>query len=171
MSAHVVRDARQRAGLTQEELARRAGTSRPTVSAYESGTKSPSLATTVRLLAAAGAHLSAEPDVVFAEVPVGRGRTTAVPSHLPRLPLEQALGRVDLPSHVAWSGQPRMVDLGDRRARARAYELLLVEGTGPDIAAVVDGALLVDLWPDLVLPRAVRAAWEPLILAATGRAA
>jgi hypothetical protein len=27
----------------------------------------------------------------------------------------------------------------------------------------VDGALLVDLWEDLVLPRAVRSAWAPLV--------
>lgn len=36
-------------------------------------------------------------------------------------------------------------------------------GTADDILGVVDGALLVDLWPDLVLPAAVRAAWAPLV--------
>ncbi len=29
--------------------------------------------------------------------------------------------------------------------------------------ARVDGALLVDLWPELVLPRDLRAAWQPVI--------
>ena len=43
-----------RAGLTQEELAHRAGTSRPTLSAYEHGRKSPTVATFARLLAEAG---------------------------------------------------------------------------------------------------------------------
>lgn len=171
MGAGILREARERAGLTQDEVARRAGTSRPTVSAYESGRKSPSLATTERLLAAAGAHLITEDDIVFTEVPVGRGRTVAVPSRLPRLPVERALSQVTLPVHVAWSTADRQVDLADRRARARAYELLLTEGTAGDIAAMVDGALLVDLWSELVVPRAVRAAWAPMIAAATGRAA
>jgi transcriptional regulator with XRE-family HTH domain len=56
----VLRSVRTRAGLTQAELAARAGTSQATVSAYESGSKQPSLATFGRLLAAAGARLSVE---------------------------------------------------------------------------------------------------------------
>src|SRR3954447_17602215 len=55
-----LRDARVRAGLTQGELAARAGTSQATVSAYESGAKQPSVATFSRLLAAMGARLSVE---------------------------------------------------------------------------------------------------------------
>src|SRR3954471_959108 len=51
---------RTRAGLTQGELARRAGTSQATISAYESGAKQPSVATFSRLLAAAGARLAVE---------------------------------------------------------------------------------------------------------------
>jgi hypothetical protein len=35
----------------------------------------------------------------------------------------------------------------------------------------VDGALLADLWPELVLPRDVRAAWSPLIAAVLDSAA
>lgn len=167
----VIRAARERAGLTQGELARRAGTSRPTVSAYEAGRKSPNLATVQRLLAALGAHLVAEDDIVFTDVPVGRGRVVAVPNRLPRLPVEGALAVVELPLHVSWSIPDRRVDLADRQARARAYEQLLTEGTAPDIASMVDGALLADLWAELVLPRAVRAAWAPLIAAATGRVA
>jgi transcriptional regulator with XRE-family HTH domain len=52
--------ARLRAGLTQAELARRAGTSQATISSYESGAKQPSVATFSRLLAAAGARLAVE---------------------------------------------------------------------------------------------------------------
>ncbi|MEA2422203.1 MAG: hypothetical protein QOF55_1302 [Thermoleophilaceae bacterium] len=52
--------ARTEAGLTQGELAARAGTSQATVSAYESGSKQPSVATFSRLLAAAGARLAVE---------------------------------------------------------------------------------------------------------------
>lgn len=56
-----LRGARRRAGLTQAELARRAGTSQATISAYEHGRKAPSVETLGRLLAAAGARLAAVP--------------------------------------------------------------------------------------------------------------
>jgi transcriptional regulator with XRE-family HTH domain len=55
-----LRSARERAGLTQDELAARAGTSQATVSAYEGGSKQPSVATFSRLLAAAGSRLVVE---------------------------------------------------------------------------------------------------------------
>lgn len=50
--------ARRRAGLTQTELARRAGTSQAAISAYESGAKEPSMATLDRLLGFAGRRLT-----------------------------------------------------------------------------------------------------------------
>lgn len=56
-----LREARQRAGLTQAELARRAGTSQATISAYEHGRKEPSVETLGRLLAASGARLTVAP--------------------------------------------------------------------------------------------------------------
>jgi len=43
------------------------------------------------------------------------------------------------------------------------YEIVLQEGRPADIVAYVDGALLADLWPYLVLPRAVRSAWSSVI--------
>lgn len=49
-----VKDLRDAAGLTQVELAKLAGTSQPTIAAYESGSKSPTLRTLSRLAAAAG---------------------------------------------------------------------------------------------------------------------
>jgi hypothetical protein len=59
LSAKLIREARIAAGLTQVELARRAGTSQPTIAAYEAGDKIPTVATLERLLRAAGASLSA----------------------------------------------------------------------------------------------------------------
>jgi transcriptional regulator with XRE-family HTH domain len=53
--------ARRAAGLTQAALAERAGTSQATVSAYESGRKTPSADTFARLLAASGARLDVRP--------------------------------------------------------------------------------------------------------------
>jgi hypothetical protein len=40
---------------------------------------------------------------------------------------------------------------------------VLREGTKNDLLTYVDGALLVDLWDDLILPASLRTAWEPLI--------
>ena len=53
--------------------------------------------------------------------------------------------------------------MGDRRERGRVYEVALREGTPADIESIVDGALLVDVWDELVLPRAIRSEWQPLI--------
>lgn len=56
-SRHLIRMARRQAGLTQTELADRAGTSQAAISAYESGRRSPSVDTLVRILAATGLEL------------------------------------------------------------------------------------------------------------------
>ncbi len=74
-----------------------------------------------------------------------------------------------MPLHLDWSRPGRKVDLADRRQRARAYEVVLREGRPVDIESIVDGALLVDLWTDLVIPRQLRMAWQPLIDEAVGR--
>lgn len=155
--------ARRVAGLSQEEMARRAGTSRPTLSAYEHGRKSPSLATASRILAAAGFDLSLTRRIVFTERPAGRGRTIMVPSHLPRLDADAAFAVVELPLHLNWSDRGRTFDLRDRRQRARVYEIVLREGRPDDILAYVDGLLLMDLWDELVLPVEVRSAWSPVV--------
>lgn len=155
--------ARRAAGLSQATVASRAGTSRTAVSAYEHGAKSPSLDTVVRLLAGMGFELEVrrctEPRVVAGS----RGRQIATVSPLPRLPVEQALAVVKLPLSLNWSEPGRRFDLADRSDRARVYEIVLREGQTPDLLTYVDGALLVDLWNELVLPRDVRAAWAPIV--------
>lgn len=156
-------EARRAAGLSQDELAARAGTSRPTLSSYEHGHRSPTLATATRILAAAGYELATTPTITFTEQPTRQGRVLLVPSHLPRLDPAQALTTVTLQLHLNWSEPGRAFDLRDRRQRARVYEIVLREGTPADVLVYIDGVLLADLWPDLVLPREVRAAWEPLL--------
>lgn len=158
--------ARHAAGLSQEELARRGRTSRPTVSAYEHGRKSPTLTTVERLLAQTGHDLTISPRVEFVERTLSRGRSAQVPTRLPRLPLVQALGPVRLPLHLNWSEPGRTFELADRSDRARVYEIVLREGRREDVLAYIDGALLVDLWQELVLPRDVRAVWHPAVAAA-----
>jgi transcriptional regulator with XRE-family HTH domain len=56
----LLRTARRAAGLSQRELARRAGTSQPALAAVESGRKQPTVATLARWLDAAGAGLALE---------------------------------------------------------------------------------------------------------------
>jgi transcriptional regulator with XRE-family HTH domain len=163
MVSRLLARARQAAGLSQEALARRAGTSRSTLSAYEHGRKSPSLDTAARVVGAAGFELALAPRVDFIEHPVGRGRIVMVPTVLPRLTVEDAFRPVELPVHLNWSDPGRWFDLRDRRQRARVYEVVLREGTAQDVLRYVDGALLVDLWDELVLPPAVRSAWAVLI--------
>ncbi|MGI8946995.1 MAG: helix-turn-helix transcriptional regulator [Ornithinimicrobium sp.] len=160
--------ARRAAGLNQAELAGRAGTSRTAISAYENGRKSPSLTTLTRLLDACGFEIEAVPQVSFHDVPGQAGRQYRVPDRLPRLPVEDAFAVVVLPVALNWSQPGREFRLASRADRASLYEIVLQEGSDQDIQTYVDGALLVDLWDDLGLPRDLRCAWEPLISAAVG---
>lgn len=73
------------------------------------------------------------------------------------------MASVVLPLHLNWSVTGRRFDLRERRQRARVYEMVLREGTSDDVLAYVDGALLVDLWDELVLPAEVRSAWAPVV--------
>jgi len=51
---NAVHELRRKAGLTQTELARMAGTSQPTIAAYEAGRKSPTLQTLSRIARSVG---------------------------------------------------------------------------------------------------------------------
>ena len=158
VSAELLERVRQQAGLSQQGLAARAGTSRTTISAYDHGRKSPTLATASRLLETAGYGLAAVPKVAFTEVQVLHGRPIFVADHLWRLPIEDAFAEVTLPHALNWSRPGAAFRLSHRRERARCHEVVLREGAPADLVRHVDGALLVDLWSDLVLPRYVRAA-------------
>src|SRR2546427_12729820 len=57
-AGEVVRAARAAAGLTQRQMAARAGVSQPVVAAYESGRRQPTIPTLRRLLAAADHDLA-----------------------------------------------------------------------------------------------------------------
>ncbi|HEY8374268.1 MAG TPA: hypothetical protein VIL00_16140 [Pseudonocardiaceae bacterium] len=105
--------------------------------------------------------------IVFSEHVSADGRVFVVPDQLFRLPVWQALAVVRLPPHLWSPGVPSVLDLADRTQRARYYEILLREGGPEDLLAHVDGALLVDLWPELALEDEIRHAWEPVVRAAT----
>jgi transcriptional regulator with XRE-family HTH domain len=164
---NLLEQAREDAALSQAALAALAGTSRPTLSAYEHGRKSPTLETAQRILRVAGFELTISPKIEFHEI-AERGRPIVVPNRLPRLPLDQALDVVVLPLHLNWSDRGRSFDLRDRRQRALVYERVLREGGAADVLTYIDGALLVDLWDELVLPAGVRAAWRGVVTGESG---
>ncbi len=157
--------ARRAAGLTQDALARLAGTSQPTLSAYERGTKSPSLAVAERIVEAAGHRLEVVPNLEFVEVPGQHGlHPFWLANQLWRLDPERALRMVLLPGpDHDWPVPRRPYYLHDRTDRARAYDLILREGNPSDLLDHIDGALLLDIWQELDLPDPVRRAWQPLI--------
>lgn len=72
-AAAIIKEARARAGLTQAALARAAGTSQPTLAAYESGAKSPSVRTLDKIVRAAGISL----DVALRAAPPAGGAVLA----------------------------------------------------------------------------------------------
>ena len=130
---------------------------------FENGPTLRFLKTTERILRVAGFEIAINRVPEFRHVKSGRGRPFYVADALWRLPIEQALARTELPLSVNWSEPGRTYDLADRRQRARCYEAVLREGMPQDIVRYVDGALLVDLWSDLVLPRQIRAEWDEVV--------
>lgn len=156
--------ARRAAGLTQNAPAQLAGTSQPTISAYERGTKSPSLAVAERIIEATGRRLEVVPNLEFVEVPGQFGlHPFWLANQLWRLDPERAFSTVLLPGpHHDWPVPRRPYYLHDRTDRARAYELILREGSPHDLLDYIDGALLVDIWKELHLPDPIRHAWQPL---------
>lgn len=150
--------------LTQAALADRSGIARPNIATYEHGRREPLFDTAMALLKAAGAHVEIEPAVAWTWT--DDRRPYAIPSRLWRLSPAACLRHFDPGPHLWWSGPRRELDLAQRNDHLHAYELVLREGTPSDIEAIVDGVLLREAWPDLSLPRPLRAAWTPLIHAA-----
>jgi hypothetical protein len=72
--ALLLRSVRQRRGLTQADLAARAGTSQPVVSAYEHDRRDPSFATLTKLIEAAGEELRIDAAPPTSDLPRPRDR-------------------------------------------------------------------------------------------------
>ena len=67
--AAVIKGVRRRQGLTQADLARRAGTSQPVISAYEHGRRDPTYATLRKLVEAGGERLRLDAAVPPSDIP------------------------------------------------------------------------------------------------------
>ena len=69
-------------------------------------------------------------------------------------------GLVELPLRLWWNPH-RTFDLAEHTMLLWMYENVLREAIRVDeLRSYLNGAVLVRLWPQLNLPRAVRAAWE-----------
>jgi transcriptional regulator with XRE-family HTH domain len=79
--AELLRAVRRRRGLTQAELARRAGTSQPVVSAYEHGRRDPTYDTLRKLIEAGGERLVLRAEPETSDLP----RPGSVDEHARRL--------------------------------------------------------------------------------------
>ncbi len=101
--------------------------------------------------------------VAFSMKLTKRNRPFYVPDRLPERPAGSALATVTLPQWVKWSPPFRTYDMSQLRDRARVYELVMTEGGPADISRYVDAALLVEVWPQLVLRAEIRAAWTPVV--------
>lgn len=99
----LVRRARQLAGLSQSELARRSGVAAPTISAYEAGRRDPTVTSLLRLLDAAGFDLALQES----ERVHGGRRLDQVLSLASVLPRD---GRDDKPPLPAWKDLVRRGD-------------------------------------------------------------
>jgi transcriptional regulator with XRE-family HTH domain len=170
----VIEVARRKAGLSQRRLAQLARTQQSSVSEYESHKKSPTLDVVVRLLEAADAELAVRPMVFWEFIEHPDGGTFGVPNRLWSVPIPECFARVQAwrytfpPGvHASWSEDIRTWDLSNETERIDFYELLLQHGAVPMIEGAVDGVLLIQAWPRMKLPEAVRTRWQPLIDATT----
>lgn len=160
--AIILQTARRAAGLTQTQLAELAGTSQATLSAYERGTKSPSLNVAVRILQAAGLNLSFSTYVDFEERKVRGVQAFWFPNMLWTVGPPDCFATLRVPDLINHTEQSQW-HLSNRTDRARAYEILIRRALPESMIRWLDGALLVDLWDELDLPSPVRSAWSPAI--------
>lgn len=163
----VIEVARRAAGLSQRRLAEIAETQQSSVSEYESRRKSPTLEVVERLLDAAEAELSVKPMVFFDVVEDPEVGSFWVPDRLWSVPIPGCFARVQVLKYLFDIDDHRVWDLSEASERISYYELALVHGHGDLLLDSVDGLLLIQAWPHLGLPDVVRAAWQPIIEAAT----
>jgi len=68
-------------------------------------------------------------------------------------------GLLVLPHSVHW-GPDRVVSLDTEAGRLMAYRVVVREGTAAQQAELLNGGVLVELWPLLRLPARCRAVWQ-----------
>lgn len=163
----MIEEARRSAGLSQRRLAEIARTQQSSVSEYESRRKSPTLEVVERLLAAADAELAVKPMVFFDLIEDPGVGSFCVPDRLWSVPIPECFARVQVLKYVFHTDDHQIWDLSDPTERITYYELVLRHGLDDMLLDSVDGLLLIHAWPHMNLPEVIRAAWQPVIDAAT----
>ncbi|WP_017936136.1 helix-turn-helix domain-containing protein [Nocardioides sp. Iso805N] len=163
--AYLLEIARRHRGLTQAELAAKAGTSQAALSAYERGLKSPSLKVASRIVEAAGCNLNLCLHIDWVEHRVPGVDPFWVPNLLWNVDMPDCFATLDIPDLIN-DGSMKQWDMRDREQRKGVYEQLVRCGLPQQMIRWVDGPLLVDLWDELDLPEPVRKAWRWAIVIA-----
>lgn len=135
------------------------------MSQYERGLKTPSLAVAERIVEAAGCRLDLVTQVNFTQQVAPAFGVFWVPDRLWRGKLPECFAKVYLDDVTRFRGVTSF-DLRRRPQRRRLYELLLRRGQPDELIDWIDGALLVDLWPELKVPEPIRQAWLPAVTVA-----
>ena len=160
--ARIFQEARERTGLTQAEVAERTGIARPNIAAYEAGRREPQGLDD--RASSGGSRIQAErrathrmdmdehtPPLLGAIQPVAAPDPRSAPHHHH---LDPHLVERTSPDVRPLRPEPTSEGVRDRAPRRR---------TPDDIESIVDGLLLTESFDELVLPRPLRAAWQPLL--------
>lgn len=173
-SRTVIEVARRAASLSQRRLADLARTQQSSISEYERRRKSPTLDVVERLLDAADHELTAKQMVFWDLVEDPEVGSFWVPDKLWAVPVPRCFAKVQafkyvFPAEVTrdWTKYIRTWDLSVTSERIDYYQLVLQHGMEKMVEDSVDGLLLIQAWPEMALPSAMRRAWQPLIDAAT----
>ena len=161
----VIEEARLASGLGQSELAALAGTSQPTLSAYEHGKKMPGLGVAERIVNAAGWNVALQPRVSFTEHPAPEGFRFpfTVPNRLWRLEAPACFRTIEFFDLTDDDNNKYWWDLSIRADRKLVYERLLTYGDEASLRLYLDAALLIDLWPEMDVPEPMRTHWAAVI--------
>jgi hypothetical protein len=126
----------------------------------------------VCLLERALAEQTSQPGAIVAPDPSRPGRPVLVITELSDL-RGPAAGKIVLPSRLYPEPAGQVFDLDEPWMAHEAYQVVLTEAVGAqDLAAWLNAPRLIEAWPELYLPAAVRQAWQDVhpVLAAAGRA-
>lgn len=163
----VIEKARKAAGVSQQQLARWAGTTQSSISEYESRKKSPTLAVVERLLEELEVEIAVRPVVAFDVVHDPVIGQYLVPERLWSVPLPDCFSRVVVLGHLFGRTRPRVWDLSIEDQRIEFYEWAVLHGTPDLLMDSVDGVLLMQVWARMNIPDVLRAAWQPVLDATT----
>lgn len=103
-----------------------------------------------------------QPGAVVAPDPSRPGRPVLVITELSDL-RGPAGGKIVLPSRLYPDPAGQVFDLDEPSLLREAIQIVLTEAAGArDLASWLNAPALIDAWPDLYLPEAVRQAWEDM---------